>query len=103
MEKINLNLTRTENSSLNEDYSKLPIEAVDQFADILVIEYNNPDYRRWYCKLIYTFGPAQVDEWQGRASNSDNPGKLFSKYASEALRKKEAHDRHLLNNGVDYG
>ena len=101
MEKLNFNSKPTENSSTTDDYSTLPIEAVDQFADILVTEYDNPQFRRWYCKIIYTFGPAQVDEWQARASNSGNPGKLFSKYASEALRKKQAYIRNVLNSEFD--
>jgi len=71
----------------------LSVALVDVLADELVEAYSNPQFRPWYCKLIYTFGPSQIKEWQGRVSDSDNPAKLFSKLASQALRAKEARER----------
>lgn len=60
------------------------IEAVDRIADGLVTEYRNPQFRRWYCGVVYQFGPQKVLEWQGRARDGSSPAKLFSKYVKDA-------------------
>jgi hypothetical protein len=57
---------------------ELPIDAVDKMADELVSEYSNPDYRAWYCGVIYEFGFAKIEEWRNRAREGDYPAKLFS-------------------------
>lgn len=66
---------------------KLPIEAVDQFANELVVTYSNPKYRKWYCGVIYDFGFEQVHEWMSRAKEGKEPAKLFSKYVIDARNK----------------
>ncbi len=84
----------TLNLSANDNWKqRLPVEFVDDLADELIAEYANPEFRAWYCKIIYTFGPVQIREWQGRAKDASNPGKLFSTLASQALRKREARER----------
>lgn len=83
-------ISLTENDNWKQ---RLSIELVDQLADGLVKEYDNPQFRAWYCKLIYTFGPAQIQEWQGRVRDSAYPAKLFSKLAAEGLRAKEVRER----------
>jgi hypothetical protein len=83
-----INLTENDNWK-----NSLSVELVDQLADELIREYSNPQFRAWYCKLIYAFGPSRIKEWQGRVRDADNPAKLFSKLAAEALRAKEARER----------
>jgi hypothetical protein len=65
-------------------FKQPPIDAVDRIADALVSEYHNPEWRRWYCAVIYEFGPVRVYEWQQRAREGKWPAKLFSKYVKEA-------------------
>ena len=72
------------NGNRRDKHNKqLPITAVDKLADELVLEYQNPDFKRWYCSLIYKYGPSKVDEWRVRASEGNEPAKLFSKYAKD--------------------
>lgn len=61
-----------------------PIEQVDKLADELVAEYNNSDYRAWYCGVINTHGITRVIEWRGRAKEGNLPGKLFTHYVNQA-------------------
>lgn len=68
---------------------ELPIAAVDKLAEELVVEYSNPDFKSWYCGIIYDFGFSQVLEWRKRASEGDEPGKLFSKYVRDARTFKQ--------------
>jgi hypothetical protein len=63
---------------------QLPIAAVDKIADELVAEYANPNFRPWYCGVVYEFGFDKVHEWRRRASEGDIPARLFSKYVKEA-------------------
>jgi hypothetical protein len=62
---------------------QLPIDAVDKLADELVMGYDNPKFRQWYCGVIYEFGFAKVNEWRRRASDGKEPAKLFSKYVKD--------------------
>lgn len=79
-------------NSSNTNKEELPIDAVDQMADILIKEYDNSLYRRWYCGVIYDYGFAQVEEWRNRASEGREPAKLFSKYVKEARTYKSRRD-----------
>jgi hypothetical protein len=63
---------------------QIPIEQVDDLADELVEEYSNPDYRKWYCGIIYEFGVERVKKWRHRASTGNSPGSLFSTYVTQA-------------------
>lgn len=72
------------NSDKPSTKHELPIAAVDKLAEELVVEYANSDFRRWYCGVIYDFGISQVLEWRRRASEGDEPAKLFSKYVRDA-------------------
>jgi hypothetical protein len=62
----------------------LSIDAVDELADELALDYRNPQFRQWYCGVIYEFGFAKVLEWRVRAKEGDTPAKLFSKYVKDA-------------------
>jgi hypothetical protein len=75
-------------NSISKTKHELPIDAVDQLADELVREYGNPLYRKWYCGVIYEYGFSQVNEWRKRASEGDEPGKLFSKYVKDTQTYK---------------
>ena len=74
----------------NDQPSKVPMEVVDILAAELVEEYQNPDYHKWYCRIIYEFGPLQVEEWRQRAREGASPGKLFSAYVKSARLKKRS-------------
>lgn len=74
----------TDNSKDKPSFKQPPIDAVDRIVDALVREYDNPGFRRWYCGVVYEFGPAQFEEWRRRASEGKEPAKLFSKYVKEA-------------------
>lgn len=71
-------------SSTSKTIKQLQIDAVDKLADELVAEYDNKDFRRWYCGAIYQFGFAQINEWRRRANEGNVPAKLFSKYVQDA-------------------
>lgn len=75
-------------SSSSKIIKQLPIDAVDKLADELVAEYNNPDFRQWYCGVVYRYGFAQVTEWRKRALDGREPAKLFSKYVKDARTYK---------------
>lgn len=64
------------------NFKHLKIDFVDSIADELVKEYDGAKYRRWYCGIVYEYGPAQVQEWRVRAREGKYPAKLFSKYAA---------------------
>lgn len=63
---------------------QLPFEFVDQLADELVIEFNNPEFRRWYCGVINKYGRSRVLEWRRRANEGKHPGRLFTSYVNQA-------------------
>lgn len=62
---------------------QLPIEVVDTLANELAVQYQNEPYRKWYCGVIYEFGIDKVEEWRRRASEGNDPAKLFSKYVKD--------------------
>lgn len=68
-----------------------PLVYVDYLADELVKEYGTPDYRKWYCALIYRYGLAQVEEWRKRAEKANAPVRVFSKYAAQAKNTKKRY------------
>jgi hypothetical protein len=70
-----------------------PIGQVDELADKLVADYDNPSYRRWYCGVINKFGVSKVYEWHRRAQEGDAPGKLFTAYVNQAggYRRSESN------------
>ena len=96
MNKDDLNLTgnwTTGNYSLPQSFD-YPVSVVDQLADELITALGtDPKWKPWYCKLIYKFGTAQVQDWKGRALDSKYPGKLFSKLGGEALKRRENLER----------
>ncbi len=66
------------------DKHRLSTLDVDILANELVVEYSNPNYRRWYCQAIYNYGVPQVLDWRKRAAEGDVPARLFSKFVKEA-------------------
>lgn len=93
---VNLDFNQYPIGSSNKSSIKheLPIDSVDKLADELVAEYSNPDFRRWYCGVIYDFGFAQVNEWRGRAREGTEPAKLFSKYVRDTRKYKRRGSHH---------
>lgn len=67
-----------------EKQEKLSLAIVDSVADELVREYGNPEFRRWYCGVIYKFGLDRVEQWRRRASEGKQPARLFSTYVKQA-------------------
>ncbi len=65
---------------------ELPLELVDALADGLVRRYQNPEYRKWYCGVIYEFGISRINVWLEKASTGDEPGKLFTRYVNSARK-----------------
>jgi hypothetical protein len=82
---------QAEGNSRKVEKLELPIGAVDKVRDELVSEYRNPDFKAWYCGVIYEFGFEKVEEWRRRASEGKEPAKLFSMYV------KHARTYHSLN------
>jgi len=83
------NNTELPNESRDTDWRELlSLEQVDQLADDLVRDFANPDFRRWYCGVVYDFGPERVHRWKQVAMEGKEPAKLFSKYVSDARRLK---------------
>lgn len=79
-----INLQLRNDSSVNVIKRKLSINAVDKLADELVSEYNNPDFRKWYCGVINDFGFSKVNEWRVRSKEGRTPSKLFSRFVKDA-------------------
>jgi len=68
------------------------IEEVDNLADELANEYNNPDFRTWYCLLINQFGADEVRRWQALVRTGNYPARLFSYYAKQATNLHGAYE-----------
>ena len=81
------------NETANWNNHKPSLEEVDKLADELANEYKNTGFRPWYCNLIYSFGFEQVRIWQARSKDAENPGRLFSKLASEAKKKRDGLEK----------
>lgn len=62
----------------------VPAYLADELSLELCAEYGNYEYRKWYLKVIYTYGISQIVDWKKRASDGKCPGKLFSTYIKEA-------------------
>lgn len=62
----------------------VPIDVVDSLADELIVEYENPNWRPWYCGVINQFGLDQVTIWRGRSKSANSPARLFSHYVKQA-------------------
>lgn len=83
-----------ENNSISQIANRKPaISEVDALADELIKQFNNPDYRPWYCRVIYELGITEVYELMNRVRDAKNPGTLFSKIASERLKQKAVREQ----------
>ena len=60
---------------------------VDAVADELVVIYSNPDYRGWYCKVVYELGSSKTQELVKRASTGKQPERLFSSLAKALMEQ----------------
>lgn len=63
---------------------QLPIEEVDNLADKLAADFDNPLWRKWYCGVINEFGVERVEYWYARSMSANAPGRLFSHYVKQA-------------------
>lgn len=72
-----------------ERLNHLPIERVDEEVARLIAKYRNPGWKKWYCKIVYTLGIPKVIELERRASEGDEPAKLFSKLAKSTMRSEK--------------
>lgn len=75
--------TGNDNWQLGKD---LPPSVVDDLADKLAIEFNNPQFRKWYCQKIYELGMDKIAQLRAKVHEADEPGKLFSHYARQESR-----------------
>lgn len=64
--------------------SKPRLEEVDTLAEELATEYNNHNFLKWYCSLIYDFGIDRVKRWQAKSKSADSPGLVFASYVKQA-------------------
>ena len=80
-------LTNEELEQLTNDNHLPPrptIEQTDLLADKLVEEFNNPEWREWYCKKINLNGIELINEYRLKARKGYNPPKLFSALLRQA-------------------
>ena len=84
---LNFHLPKS-NSGNGQSIQQLPIAAIDELADELVAEYDNPVWRRWYCGVINEFGFTKAEEWRRRANEGNEPAKPFSKYITYRAGKQ---------------
>lgn len=79
-------MTQTDNRQLNKPAS----HEVDDLAHDLSAKFNNTQFLRWYCGVIYDFGVSRTKELAGRTDGVNYPGKLFSTLVSDerSIRKK---------------
>lgn len=75
------------------DNRELNYTLVDETAEMLCVEYNNSDFRKWYCKVIMQLGVHRVRELVGICSDASDPAKLFSKRAKQEMKAKEGLER----------
>lgn len=94
--RLSGNREQLNNSPLS--LNKPPIDSVDELADELATDYSNPNYRTWYCGVIYEFGIEKVRYWQQKASNGNFPGKLFGYYVRQARSGKVEQPRDNSTN-----
>lgn len=93
MTTVNGELGKIGNNQTANWKDHIGIKEADRIAAELVNEYRNPDFRKWYCKLVYELGPHRIEELRGRVRDAKDPAKLFSKLASEELRAKQTRER----------
>lgn len=72
--------TGNDNWQLGKD---LPSSEVDRLADELVMMFNNPSFRKWYCDIIIAIGDSKIEDLKKKVVDGKNPGKLFSHYAKQ--------------------
>lgn len=81
-----LNKNRSVNSFKDKKTKPVPVDVVDQLGDDLVREFNNPQFRSWYCKAIMELGPSKIHELRTRAKDGSNPAKYFSLLVKQCLQ-----------------
>lgn len=63
-------------------------DQVEELANKLCSDFNNPKYFRWYCSAIYEYGIPYIEQVHARVSDARYPGRLFSKLIQERRRKR---------------
>ena len=81
---LNNQLINDNRFSSKDNHKKISLAQVDALADELVNEYDNPEFRSWYCGVINKFGLSKVHEWMSRAKSGQYPGRLFTTYVNQA-------------------
>lgn len=69
--------------------NQLSIALVDGEVARLMEKYRNPEFKKWYCKIVYTLGIPKVSELERRASEGKEPAKLFSILAKASMRSEK--------------
>lgn len=78
-QKSNLNSTDTSLSVDNAGYWN------DHYADHVLSDLVNPQYRKWYCGAFYKLGKARVDALAAQARKGNHPQRYFSALIKGAL------------------
>lgn len=81
-----------------KDFKKeLSSTQVDEYVSGLIKEYGSPEYRRWYCVLVYEFGIQTIDDLRGRCRDARTPARLFARLAKEMLdtRQRQRKQKEL--------
>jgi hypothetical protein len=78
-----LPIVKTEFKNFRDELSSAQ---VDETVDDIIREYGTPSYRKWYCELVYEFGPRAIKDLQGRCRDANVPSRLFAYLA------KQMHD-----------
>jgi hypothetical protein len=85
---------RSTNNNNREDYKeRLNLIFVEMAADELCKRFNNPGYKKWYCKVIHSLGLERTEILAERVRDSSYAGKLFSRLANEEMRIKNKNKR----------
>lgn len=85
---------RLTNNNNRDDYKeKLNLIFVEMAADALCERFNNPGYKKWYCKVIHSLGLERTEMLAERVRDSAYAGKLFSRLANEEMRMKKTNKK----------
>jgi len=88
LEDVKYTIANSHLVSTTRKEREVSIAQVDVKADELVAAYANPNFKSWYCMVIYELGVERTEAIQERASRGRFPARLFSKLAKEAIKTK---------------
>lgn len=90
-----MDMLLTENDN-NQSDPKPSIKEVDELAAEICTRFKNYKYFRWYCSATWKLGIERMKELLGRVEGAKFPGRLFTKYVNEEIKRVEAQ-RKLRN------